>query len=407
MTKIAYPSRRGLANLDSGRYIDLEEEISNLPAYDPSKCPKGLIDLSGAVNKLMRDVMEEKIDSFAAQYAFGQAIDYGPVMGPPSLSKAVARFVNHHFKPATAVKSTEILVTNGASSMIDLVAFNLCDRGEGIMVLTPTYMMFKHDLCARTGIEFIGVSASVDDQFSARYAPQLVKVLENAIVESQRNKILVRALLICNPCNPVGRCYSKTTLTYLAQLCGRHSMHLIADEIYAMSCFASSSPPGLDEFSSVLSLPADPGNNVLAENIHCIYGASKDFGAGGLRLGFFITRNELVWKVCRRLALFTWVTCFSTAYFEHFLSDESAIAGYLGLYQERLRARYVQTTDLLRKHGIPFVPANSGIFLLVKLTRWLEFFNSSNPEKSAEEQLCRYLAYSGGVFISMGEVRAV
>ncbi|EME79845.1 aminotransferase class-I, partial [Pseudocercospora fijiensis CIRAD86] len=320
--------------------------------------------------------------------------------------EAVARFINHGFKPATPVDSKQILVTNGASSSIDLVAFNLCDPGEGVIVLTPTYMMFKHDLCARTGIEFIAVSADVDDQFSARYAPQLAKLLEGAIVESQRRGIPVKALLVCNPCNPVGRCYSKTTLTYLARLCGSHGMHLVSDEIYAMSCFASLEP-GLDEFSSVLSIPEDLSNNVLAENIHCIYGASKDFGAGGLRLGFFVTRNELLWKVCRRLALFTWVTSFSTAFFEHFLSDQCAMTAYLDLYHVRLRARYLQVTELLREHGIPFVSANSGIFLLVKLTKWLEFLDSSHPKLSREEQLCRHLAYNGGVFMSPGEVRYV
>lgn len=80
-------------------------------------------------------------------------------------------------------------------------------------------------------------------------------------------------------------------------------MHLVADEIYAMSGFAPA--PGeshLDRFTSVLSLEDDPRNHIHINNIHVFYGASKDFGMGGLRLGFLITRNEFFWKACRRVA---------------------------------------------------------------------------------------------------------
>ena len=287
--------------------------------------------------------------------------------------------------------------------MLDLVTFNVCNPGEGVMTLTPMYMMYELDLCARAGVKLVAISPDVEDQYSARCATGLVKALEKAVVDNQRRGILIKALLLCNPCNPTGRCYSKSTLIQLARFCGRNGMHLISDEIYAMSGFASEDS-GLDDFTSVLSIPADPQNKVLAQNIQCIYGASKDFGAGGLRLGFLVTRNELLWQTCRRLALFTWVTPFSTAFFEHVLSDEDEMTEFIGVYRERLRERYSHAVGHLRKHGIPFDPANSGLFLVVRLTKWLVFFDDSNPHQSREEQLCRHLAFDGGVFMSMGQV---
>lgn len=58
------PSARGLANLQSGRLVDLEKQVRSLPLYDPQSCPDGLIDLSGAVNTLMDDFLEEHGNEF-------------------------------------------------------------------------------------------------------------------------------------------------------------------------------------------------------------------------------------------------------------------------------------------------------------------------------------------------------
>jgi aspartate/methionine/tyrosine aminotransferase len=135
-----------------------------------------------------------------------------------------------------------------------------------------------------------------------------------------------------------------------------------------------------------------------------MYGASKDFGGGGLRLGFLITRNALLWKTTRRLALFTWVTKFSAAFFARFLATEAAVDEYLRVYRARLRESYTSAARMLRKYNVPFDAANSGLFVFVKLTRWLVYFDGTDAEESRELKLCRFLIQSAGVFLSMGEV---
>lgn len=83
MGHIIKPSRRGIANLESGAFIDLEDEITRqLPRYDPDTCPNGLIDLSGATNALMGDFMAEQAAEFAKSYALEDAFKYGEVVGP-------------------------------------------------------------------------------------------------------------------------------------------------------------------------------------------------------------------------------------------------------------------------------------------------------------------------------------
>lgn len=97
------PSKRALANLELESPADLEDKISHLPSYDPETCPDGLIDLSGATNMLVSDLMREHMGKFVKDYPIGNglpalqlgqnstcadanqlslALLYGPVNGP-------------------------------------------------------------------------------------------------------------------------------------------------------------------------------------------------------------------------------------------------------------------------------------------------------------------------------------
>ncbi|KAI8214547.1 WD repeat domain-containing protein 83 [Colletotrichum sp. SAR 10_66] len=396
------PSTRALANLESGAFIDLENEAGKLPQYDPEICPDGLIDLSGAINSLMNDVLEEETTNFEKSYSLSEAMKYGDVMGPKGLSKAVSSFMNHYFDPARALSTDDIIVTNGVTSLIDMMAFAMCNPGEAIMVITPTYMMFPHDVCARSGVNLINVDLdTIEDQFEAKDSAKVMKALGKAYSAAQKSRVTPKALLLCNPSNPCGRTYPRATLIEIARFCGQRKMHLLSDEIYALSTFTPYDRAATP-FTSVLSIPDDPENGVFTENIHCMYGASKDFGCGGLRLGFLVTRNQLLWRSVRRLVLFTWVTSFSAAFFMHFLKNEEAVDRYVSVYRERLGKQYDFTAKLLDKYRIPFWEADSGVFIFVKLTKWLDYF-AGDDHSSREMKLCRHLLHEAGVFLSPGE----
>ncbi|KAI8302475.1 WD repeat domain-containing protein 83 [Colletotrichum sp. SAR11_59] len=373
------PSTRALAHLESGAFIDLENEAGKLPQYDPEICPDGLIDLSGAINSLMNDVLGEEMTNFEKSYSLSEAMKYGDVMGPKGLSKAVSSFMNRHFDPARGLSADDIIVTNGVTSLIDMMAFALCNPGEGTMVITPTYMMFPHDVCARSDVSLIHVDLdTIEDQFEAKDSAKVMKALSKAYSAAQKSRVTPKALLLCNPSNPCGRTYPRATVIEIAKFCGQRKMHLLSDEIYAMSTFTPCDRAATP-FTSVLSIPEDPENGVFTENIHCMYGASKDFGCGGLRLGFLVTRNELLWR-----------------------SNEEAVDRYLSVYRERLGKQYDFTAKLLNKYSIPFGEADSGVFIFVKLTKWLDYF-TDDDHSSREMKLCRHLLHEAGVFLSPGE----
>lgn len=80
------------------------------------------------------------------------------------------------------------------------------------------------------------------------------------------------------------------TLKEFVSFCGRNKLHFISDEIYAKSLFANPAIPSPTPFISTLAL--DYGEFIDPSLVHILYGASKDFCANGMRLGFVCTKNK-------------------------------------------------------------------------------------------------------------------
>jgi aspartate/methionine/tyrosine aminotransferase len=84
---------------------------------------------------------------------------------------------------------------------------------------------------------------------------------ETAFQQAVESGIRPRALMLCNPHNPLGRCYPPSTLIAFMRFCDKHGIHMLADEIYAMSVYSIAEEGKGDEtetttpFTSVLSLP--------------------------------------------------------------------------------------------------------------------------------------------------------
>ena len=63
------------------------------------------------------------------------------------------------------------------------------------------------------------------------------EALEQAYESAVLNGMPPKALLITNPNNPTGEIYSAAELRLMARWCTQKNIHLISDEIYALSVF--------------------------------------------------------------------------------------------------------------------------------------------------------------------------
>jgi 1-aminocyclopropane-1-carboxylate synthase len=164
------------------------------------------------------------------------------------------------------------------------------------------------------------------------------------------------------------------------------SVHLIVDEIYALSVFDNvddvvnnnsihNSDGDLtnvnncdDKFQSVTTIL----ENKLNDNIHVIWGLSKDFGVSGSRAGLLYTQNKLLLASLYNFNMAFKVSNIVQEIYEDILSDHTFIEDYLTLNSKLIQESYVLLTTGLNKLKIPFFHCHAGIFLFVDMSHLLK-----------------------------------
>ncbi|KAG9192587.1 hypothetical protein G6011_11321 [Alternaria panax] len=259
----------------------------------------------------------------------------------------MATFVNKRFSPVSAVTMDQVSFVSGVTALNDILSLCMTDGdNEGLLLGMPIYGSFNPDMATMSNCKLVYTPFDGTDQFTTA----AVGHYERAVGEADRNGIHVKALVISNPHNPLGRCYPRSALEAILRFCGKHGIHLISDEIYAQPVYSMSS--ACPEFTSVLSLDAtgiiDPGL------VHVMYGVSKDFAAAGLRLGCLITRNEELGQAVQSLARFHGASPVTDAIATTMLEDEKWHTQFLSENARVLSENQKLVARALDNAGIPY-----------------------------------------------------
>lgn len=226
----------------------------------------------------------------------------------------------------------------------------------------------------RTGVQVVLVSfGKVDPCYL-----DCVQKNEEALLILNEQGVLVRALVLCYPQNSLGRCYLRNMIIGPMRLCQKYQIHLVSDEIYALSTWKNTVDDISHEgagFESVLSIhDKDIVNPSL---VHVLWGVSKDFGAYGTRLGVIISQSNpgflpacLTSSISRTCRKYSFPSSLTENAVMHLLSDTSFVGTYITTNQACLSAAYVQTVRAFRKHSIEHMSgASAAFFPWIKLGR--------------------------------------
>jgi len=299
------------------------------------------------------------------------------MIGSQRFRERLASFLSRHVL-GRSVGTDRVAVLAGAGSVLEILFHVLADPGDGVLVPTPSYAGFWLDLETRDELTIVPVHCPSDDGF--RLTPTR---LDAALEAADRP---VKALLYTNPDNPRGAVASRDELEAILRWTADRGLHLVCDEVYALSVF------GDRPFTSVASLRPS-----LGPSVHVVWAFSKDLAASGLRCGVLVSDNDDVLRGVDTLAY--WACCSGDT--QHLLgsmvSDEAWVERYLTEMPRRLGDAYLRATAALDAVGIPYVPAEAGFFLLVDLRRFLEA-----PTFEAEDALWRRLLDDGKVNLTPG-----
>lgn len=338
---------------------------SNDPDYVP---------LCVAENKLVSDVLLAKMAECrgVSPYVLG----YDDMRGNLAFREALARLLERKFL-GRRFAPTELAVLAGAGTVLEILFHVIADPGDAVLIPTPSYAGFWLDLETRDELHIVPVNCPSSDDF--RLTPAL---LDRALETSERP---VRALLFTSPDNPQGRVYSREEIQRVVDWARAASVHLVMDEIYALSVH------GQRAFTSVAEL------GPLGDRVHVVWAFSKDFAASGLRVGVLVSENQEVLHAIDELAYWACCSGDTQQLLTQMISDDAWVDAFVTTNQRRLREARCQVTGALEALGIPHSRPEAGFFLLCDLRQFL-----AAPTFEAERDLWRRLLELGNVNLTPG-----
>jgi bifunctional pyridoxal-dependent enzyme with beta-cystathionase and maltose regulon repressor activities len=143
----------------------------------------------------------------------------------------VAAFLTSNFKARQKVTMNQIIVMTGLKSIIEALAWSICNEGEGLLIPVPNYSGFAIDLPPRSRALLVPATfrdlegyTSLNDVFEPKF---IIAALEKALEKSRKNKVVIKGVLLSryghsndcflpaltfpkrlvSPHNPLGRCY--------------------------------------------------------------------------------------------------------------------------------------------------------------------------------------------------------
>ncbi|KAJ9136510.1 putative Acc synthase [Pleurostoma richardsiae] len=360
-------SRRGAYNYLNINMDAMEKMLAN--PWSPEN-PGGTIVLGVAENSLMhQEISKYFLENVSVRPAEHLTYGKGP-KGSPRLREALAWFFNTNFKAREKVTEDKIIVLSGVGSVVDSMAWAICNEGEGIMIPRPLYAGFRMDIPTRNRAVIVPASfqdlqgyKGLDDVFDPEFNR---KAFEQAYDKALAKGITVKAVILIHPHNPLGRPYPVETLKEVARFCSEKKLHLISDEIYANCVFLDKGLP----FVSILAVDLD--GIIDPRFVHVTYGASKDFCANGLRLGALYSRNPGLLGAVASNCIFSWPSYVIQDVWAKMLRDEEWRSSFFAENHKRMREHFAITTGFFKKHDISYYEnMNSAVFIWVDFRRWL------------------------------------
>lgn len=165
---------------------------------------------------------------------------------------------------------TQVVVASGAKHCVYIALKVITNPGDEIIIPAPFWVSY-YEMVRMTGGTPVIVEAGEDQNF--KITPEQ---LEAAITEN------TKCFMLNNPSNPTGMVYTKEELKALTDICVKHDIYIIADEIYHNLVYN-----GI-EFTSVVSLGEDVKERTLLIN-----GVSKSYAMTGWRIGYCVANKQI------------------------------------------------------------------------------------------------------------------
>lgn len=265
---------------------------------------------------------------------------YTPASGALDLKQAVC----HRMKEDCGVEygTNEVVISSGAKHLVYLALQVLVDPDDEVILPTPAWVSY-YEMIRMVGGVPVTILATEEEHF--KLTPEK---LEAAITPK------TKAIILNNPSNPTGMVYDEAQLRALTDVCVKHDLYIIADEIYYGLVYDGK------PFTSITSLGDDVRDRTILIN-----GVSKSYAMTGWRIGYAIARPEITKVMSNYISHSTGSPCS--------ISQKAALAGLTekqsevltmkGAFQERRdyivsRIKKMPYVSCIRPEGAFYIMMN-------------------------------------------------
>ena len=187
---------------------------------------------------------------------------YTQTQGIPELRAQVA--ADEKSFTGRSYADDQVLITSGVSGGLFLALLAMVEEGDEVIIPDPYFVMYKHL------VNLFGGTPVYLDTYDTGFGIDPAR-LEKLI--TPRTKLL----LVNSPANPTGRILPKEQLSGIAEVCRKHGITVISDEIYR--AFAYEPMTSMAE---------------VYEQTVVLVGHSKSFGMTGWRLGYAAGPSDVI-----------------------------------------------------------------------------------------------------------------
>lgn len=242
---------------------------------------------------------------------------YTPSAGIPELREAICRKLKED--NGLEYKAGEVLVSSGAKHSIFNAVLAMCDRGDEVLLPAPYWVSYP-EMVKLAGGTPVFVPAGIESDFKVK-----PHVLEAAI--TPRTTLII----LNSPSNPSGAVYLEEELRALAEVCLKHNVAIISDEIYEKLIYEG-------KHVSTASLSPEIKGITVTVN-----GVSKAYAMTGWRIGYAAGPSDVI-------AAMGNIQSHSTSNAAS-ISQKAALAGLTGSQEplDMMRAEFKKRRDFMVK----------------------------------------------------------
>ena len=197
---------------------------------------------------------------------------YGYTTRPSSYNESIVNWVSRRY--GWNIESDWIIFSPGVIPSISLIIKEMTDINDKIMIQEPVYSPFN---------------SVVKDNDRELVKSPLIKLEDGNYVmdfEDIESKIKdVKMFILCNPHNPVGRVWTKEELKRLGDICIKHNVKVISDEIHGDIIFKGNK-----------HIPFASISEEFAQNSITCTAPTKTFNLAGLQMSQIILPNKEDYK---------------------------------------------------------------------------------------------------------------